>query len=271
LPIQKATWGVLKNFDMHLVKGQSTPTLLKNISFLRADGTKVTAFSYIFDPPALGDVTVKFSAQIQGHMNGDTLIGAGAEIGTLSGIVKVTDNLPPIRLHNFILVAQITNQPGTPTQKIINLPIHIHIHDSVSKFWLTPNPMTIRPKGTTRPDKTEYRFSVRVQFDDGIVGDLTDNHGVAWSTGTSPGNIDKDGFITLLAGDDPGDTLTVSATLSAAMGSANTTGTVNIERPWDDPTTATIIAAGGWPGKADPNTVPNFLFLCDGFSNADDD
>jgi hypothetical protein len=271
LPITNAVWGARKSFDIHLVKGQATPTLLKSIVVVTQDRRVVTAFSYIFDPPAPGDIRVRFSAQIQGHTNADTQFGAGVEIGMLAGVVKATPNPPPIRLHNFILNAQVTNQPGTPNERVFNLPVRIHIHDSVSQFWLTPNPMTIRPNGTTRPDPTEYRFAVRAQFDDGIVGDLTENHDVTWSAGTSPANVDANGFIQLLQGDDPGKNITISATLPPAMNSMNTTGTVKIDRPWDDPTLATIIPAGGWPGKADPNTVPNFLFLCDGFSKADDD
>jgi IgA Peptidase M64 len=270
LPIRNIAWGPRRGLDMHIVRGQSTPTLLtRHLFFLRQDGTVVTAFSYLFDPPAPGDVTVRFTAQIQGHQSGNTFHGAGVEIDTLTGIVRATDLLPPIRLHNFILVVQVTNLPD---HKVFNLPIRIHIHDSVSQVWLTPDTLTIRPNGTTRPDNTGYRFSIRAQFDDGVVGDLTDTRGVTWACATNPANVDAEGWITLVTGDDPGDNLSITASLPATMGGATTPpGRVIIAQPWDDPTMATIIAAGGWPGKADPNTVPNFLFLCDGFSNTDDD
>ena len=269
MPIKNAFWGRRRSLDVHLVRGQTSQTLLTHhLFFVRQDNAVVSAFKYIFDPPAPGDVEVHFIAQIKGHPNGDTFVGPGVEISTLTGSVKVLDPLPPIRLHNFILIAQISRLPDHNV--LFTLPLRFHIHDSVSQLWLTPDPLTIRPAATTRPDSTGYRFSVRAQFDDGIVGDLTDNHGVAWAC-TNPANIDADGFLTLLPGDGFGTQLSVSATLPAAMGSMTLTRQAIIDRPWDDPTRATIIGAGGWPGKAEPNTVPNFLFLCDGYTDTADD
>ena len=44
---------------------------------------------------------------------------------------------------------------------------------------------------------------------------------------------------------------------------------MKIAQPWPDPTFASIVVGGGWPGMLNAAVVPNFLFICDGFTNAD--
>ena len=76
----------------------------------------------------------------------------------------------------------------------------------------------MRPVGAL-PETSNYRFSVRAQFDDGIVGDLTDNHGVAWQPAD---RVDDEGKLRLLAGDNVGNNIFMRATLPAELGGAST-------------------------------------------------
>ena len=83
----------------------------------------------------------------------------------------------------------------------------MHVHDSVTDAWLTPERMTIHPSGPTRPDLTLFRFTLRVQFDTEVVGDLTLLHDARWSsTGPSgaDANVGVTGVMELRDGDVPG-------------------------------------------------------------------
>ena len=44
----------------------------------------------------------------------------------------------------------------------------VHVHESVERIWLTPNPMTVHETPDTAP-----RFALFAEFDDGVVTDIT--------------------------------------------------------------------------------------------------
>jgi hypothetical protein len=58
--------------------------------------------------------------------------------------------------------------------------LFIHIHDSVSKAWLSPAPITIyRNHGNVR-------LGLSVKFNDGIIANVSWYRGLAWSNVTLP-------------------------------------------------------------------------------------
>ena len=143
----------------------------------------------------------------------------------------------------------------------------------MSQVWLTPDQLTVRPIDAL-PEVSNYRFAVRAQFDDNVVGDLTDGHGVTWPD--SGGHVGQDGSITLLAGDNAGDNFFVTATLPAELGSASTPlgPSVQVGTRWSDeptPPPATIVAGGAMPATGDAELAPNILLLGDGFRGGDED
>jgi len=231
------------------------------------DGENETAGDYLNDTANNNDITVVFKPLIRGAPKAapqaHIFAGGGVEVDTRTGIVKVNDPLPNPHLRNFIMVAEVTNNADG---KKYTLSVRIHIHGSVKDFWLTPQTLTIRPNGTARPERTRYMFTARALFDDGTLGDVSEDHNITWfPLDLFDEDLDQ---IVLRAGDDPADPpITVTALLPVALGGASATATLKIEKPWGDPTTASIVAGGGWPGTINPAVVPNILFLCDGFTN----
>ncbi|MFF4879411.1 hypothetical protein [Micromonospora sp. NPDC000668] len=265
MPIKFASWSRTKDLDLHVLRGQTGPDLsASHLAFRRMDDTIVWARQYLVDPTNAHDVSLTFRPLIQGVLTGDSFRGAGVRVNRITGVVRVEDLLPPLHLRNFIVVADVTNN-ADGTQ--YHLPIRFHIHESVAQVWLTPPSLTIRPDGANRPDETDYKFSVRARFDDGVVGDLTESHGVTWGPDANvhagTGRI----FLTLF--DSPPDTITLTATLPAALGGGSASGDVHLVEPWNSTNFASIVPGGGWPGFINPAVVPNFLFIGDGFTPAD--
>ena len=149
--------------------------------------------------------------------------------------------------------------------------IRVQIHGSVSQVWLTPDKLTVRPS-TTPPEPTNYRFAVRAQFDDGVVGDLTVGHGVTWAPSS---NVAHHGGLAIDAGDQPGHNVFITATLPAELGGASTPlgPTLHIGRRWENEPSrprASLVAGGALPGNSPPDDVANILLLGDGFGAGDE-
>lgn len=266
MPITKAFWNRDRALDLHVLMGQSTPDLsAAHVAVTKTDGNKVFARAYLNDPANGDDVSLVFKPRIKGVANGDFFEGGGVKVNTKTGVVQVLAPLPSPHLRNFILVAEVTNKADLKTY---SLSIRIHVHRSVTSFWLTPETLTIRPNGTARPDKTQYVFTARAQFDDDSLGDVTEDHGITWTPATL---FESGGRIVLRVGDNSGGPpITVTAQLPAALGGASATAELNVAQPWGAPTQATLVVGGGWPGTIDPATVPNILFVGDGFADFSD-
>ena len=139
---------------------------------------------------------------------------------------------------------------------------------------VTDNQLTWTSQGADWTLNTPYRFALRAQFDDDVVGDLTDNHDVTW--GAPGGHMEADGTISLLAADAIGHSFPVTATLPPALGGDSTLAgpTVEVGRTWLDepaPPTITIVAGGGLPATGAVEDSPNVLMLGDGFRASDVD
>ncbi|HEU4690082.1 MAG TPA: hypothetical protein VFS23_17045, partial [Vicinamibacterales bacterium] len=110
--------------------------------------------------------------------------------------------------------------------------------------------------------------------DDGLVGDLTDGHGVTWNE--PAGHIEAaDGKIKLLGADRPGDLFPVTATLPADLGGASTPPGPRIRiasslSAQATPPHMTLIAGGGLPSSATVEDGLNVLLLSDGFRREDE-
>src|SRR4029077_8605402 len=145
---------------------------------------------------------------------------------------------------------------------------------NVENQTVTDNQVIWTSQGNDWTLHTDYRFSLRAQFDDGVVGDLTENHDVTWND--VGGHLEIDGRISVLPGDNPGDKFFVGATLPAALGGATTPlgFTVEIASKWADepsPPKVTIVAGGGLPASGTAEDSPNILMLSDGFRLQDQD
>jgi hypothetical protein len=93
---------------------------------------------------------------------------------------------PATTIHNFLLHATAEDSSD---DKEYRISVRIHLHNRVTSTWLTPPILTLRPDGPTLPQTTLRRFTVRAQFDDNTVGDLTNHPGLAWGPPRQRGTI----------------------------------------------------------------------------------
>lgn len=268
MPITRIFWARGRDKDIHVVHGQSSPDLTTTFLIfeeLKPDGTTSNEWAedYLNNN---NDVDLKFIPRFKGTQAGDDFTGHGITVDTTTGEVTVAAALPSPRKANFILEVEASERASGDV--IDTEFIRIHVHQSISQLWLTPDTLTVRPTSAVRPDVPGSRFSVRAQFDDGVVGDITGMAGITW---TPAGNVSGTGLLIIAAGNNTGDTIAITATLSAALGGASATANMRIADAWDPahPIDASIVVGGGWPGTINPEKVPNVLFLGDGFVAAD--
>jgi hypothetical protein len=252
--------------DLHLIRGQTTEPLDHSLVFgLHPEGTK-EAHEYL---KANNDVTLEFKPLFKGVRNGDLLEDHGIHVNVKTGEIKVDKGAPATVKSNFIIEAIAKNLPDGPT--IIEI-IRIHIHPSLVRMWLTPEKLVVRPSESTRPETTSYKFTVRAEFSDGVDGDVTDNHGVTWSPSTNVTTGLFGGSLIIASGNTPGQDIKITAKCPTAWGTQSATATMHIEKAWSaepNPPKAEIVPGGGWPGTVRPESVPNVLFLGDGFTSND--
>jgi len=254
-----------KDKDIHVVVGHDAPDLRERLVFITDNNRFIVAKDYFDDGNT--DVRLIFKPLFKASSTaGNQHTGHGISVNKTSGKVSLTNPLPSpaSRKHNFIIEIEARSQPG---DVLIDKRIkRIHVHQSVDQVWLTPSTLKVRPFTTTRPENTKYRFNLRAQFDDGIVGDITDLPEIVW---TPTANVDRDsGEIILKAGDNTSDTTPITARLPAGMGGASATANIEVAAAWDSANTvdASVVVGGGWPGTLDPDKVANVLIIGDGFT-----
>ena len=268
MPITSIFWSGNTGRDIHVLRGGSTRDLThESLAFTKTDGTTQFADEYLVQ---VADVTLTFTPVFRGNQQGTDFVGDnnGIRVNTGIGSVSVDAAIPANVKNNFIIEVTATND-GDHTA--FHETIRVQIHGSVNQVWLTPDLLTVRPVGAL-PETSNYRFSVRAQFDDGIVGDLTDNHGVTWQPAD---RVDDEGKLRLLAGDNVGNSIFMNATLPAEFGGASTPvgPTLRIGQRWSDepsPPRLSIVAGGALPATGLAENSPNVLFLGDGFRAEDE-
>ena len=116
-----------------------------------------------------------------------------------------------------------------------------------------------------------YEFTVLAQFDDGVVGDISEVPGITWSPAPGSGKpvvVNAAGGIIVenFPSEEP-----VTATLPAPWGGAQATGRALGRAPWPEllPQPAATLVSG--PGRDRMTEVPNVLFLPDGFRDTTED
>jgi hypothetical protein len=264
MPIDNAFF--MDENDLHVIRGQKTEPLDKNLVFsVPPDGAKDAA-EYL---AANHDVSLEFKPLFKGTKNGDLYEGHGIHVNMKTGRIEVDKATPATVKSNFIIEAVAKNLPDGLSFTAV---IRVQVHPSVVRIWLTPNRLVVRPEAKDRPEATSYRFTVRAEFADGVVGDITRNHGVTWSPSDNVSDGRFGGSLIIASGDKPGDDVTIKAKVPVAWGNLSATATMHLEKAWSaEPNMpkAEIIPGGGWPGVLRPENVPNILFLGDGFTTGD--
>ncbi|MEO8588226.1 MAG: hypothetical protein ABI432_02570 [Flavobacteriales bacterium] len=110
------------------------------------------------------------------HSNGQV------EVDIATGAVTLLPFIGPVTKPNFIVDVEATDLSTTPNA-VHRARIRVHIHRSIKRVWLTPDPLTVHlfTTGPASGGANVGRFSFRAEFDDGTVGDITELPGVAWN------------------------------------------------------------------------------------------
>jgi hypothetical protein len=273
--ITSVFWNWLEGYDLHVVQGQKARTLNDLLVIKDVDpATQAEVFKNASEDGGHPfGTTTRFFAECEGGQSpgsGHTLKSFDATTGQ----VEAASPLPATRLFNFLVRAEVTlpasGSPPTTTVFSMKPRIRVHVHGSVTRAWLTPDPLSI-PQGADG-----QRFSVLAEFDDQVVGDISRLPNIQWSVADAAANTNTDGStkigadpatgaITVAA--DHGD-VPVKATLPPGYGGLAPTGVVRTLAPWSTPRAAVWIDG---PGPAFIKSVANYLFLADGFGPGEKD
>jgi hypothetical protein len=216
------------------------------------------AKDYLDDPAHGNDVTLSFTiAAIGSATRSFSHIRVNRDTGEVT--VDPAAFAEPFP-RNFLLEVTATSA-GRDFHELIR----VELHQSIQRFWLTPDPLRLRARrDATATTTTPSKFSVRALFDDDVVGDITEFFDVDW---LPTSNIAADGRVMVNAGDAGSTAMTVTARLRGFPAVAPATAALLILQPWgpSDPIDVRLVPGGGWPNALAIEAVPNVLFLPDGF------
>jgi hypothetical protein len=260
--------------DLHVLPGQSTRPLPDDLRVRVSNLARPPGNDDLFDLgpylTAHADTTFEFrplyNATLVGDLwNGDGL-GYTISVHRKTGVVTIGSTVPAVGTpakRNFIVEAILSGP-----ERVFREVIRIQIHHAVKAVWLTPPELTAH-LGSPASAETGVRFSVRVEFDDELVGDVTLNHGVTWTTSPA-GRVTADGFLHPDAVNDAvGAEIDVMATLPATLASKTAKGTLKVGPPWATaPLTAAAITGGAAGVLKGAEQTPNVLFVSGGFEAA---
>jgi hypothetical protein len=241
-------WDGDEGFDIHLLPGETSSSLL-DLLVIKEDTTPPT-FSFANTPPADIDAasfafTPNFISAAVPPANG------GVTVDTKTGKVTVA---PAPTLRSFVLEATVRTKP--PNAKTLGpIPIRVLVHTAILDIWLTPKTLTIRQ------GSDGLRLTVLARFDDQTIGDITRRPGITWKPDHGPIAVDASGALT--ASTNPA-TVPITATHAGHVATAE----VKAKAPWSTPGQVKLLAGSAGVDKA--ATVPNVLFLSEGFTAAEE-
>jgi len=256
--------------DVHLLKGSSFD-LGNKLAVSNADGTA----SWAALPATDAAIKITFTSNIKGSVAGNVFSGNGIKIDTQNGIITAEAGAVAHPRQNFIVVVEAS---GTD---VLNGPhyiyIRFHVHTDIVHQWLTPSSLTVRRGMTDVPENTNMKFSVYAQFDDGLIGDLTNYssfrspsavNSISWTPST---HIQEQfgGQIKVPSGAAVGSEQEITATFPASLKSKIAKAKIKIAEEWTTGKTNIAKKIGNSPGFDRRNDVPNVLFLSDGFQSGD--
>jgi hypothetical protein len=261
-------WTSGRSEDRHLMRGRSGPVdladgLLVDSRASPASGSQTQVLSeFLTDNP---NAAITFRPTFKSDFNTGTneFEGFGVRVNSQTGVVEAGAHTGSFLLYNFVVVATIVADRTDPDSPRKRAYLRIHLHNFVSKAWLSPTRMRV-PKNISG-----FNFSVFAQFDDRTIARLRPLDVIDWFS-DPPGKVNNDsGFISLDNSDADESTINVRAVLTVDLKDA---GGGDVEAkgvaiPYTLPQVARLIP--GSAGYDQRNEVPNFIFLADGFQAFD--
>lgn len=273
--------GFSETRDLHVLRGPPNPVVkfgeMLSVNWKAGQDDRFgTLADYLKQQPAPQDVLVEFRPMFQFDRNGDVLENFNIHIQNNSGAMTIDSTAPPDPWpHNFIIEATVVKNDGGAAPATFKVAIlRVHVHASVVRIWPTPDQLSVRRTTATGENQTPYSFTVRAEFDDGIVADITGS----------------DRYAPLPADEECFDNLSVKIPASLAAGAPpreftfrtkppwnqiDGKGKIVVLSPWNDPNTPVPQAEliSGHPrvldGTLPVEKVPNLVFLASGFTASD--
>lgn len=247
-------WNGGQGFDIHVLKGETSPSLLPLLVIVNDSTPPTGTFANAATLPADVD-TITFTPNFLSVTTPPS--HGGISVNTASGAVTVASPLPaPPRLQSFVIEAAVTTKPPNP-RTLGPIPIRVCVHDSITDFWLTPNPLTLRQNADGQ------QLTVLAEFDDDTVGDISRRPGITWAS-SDAGKIE---FPSPTSGTMKAKVTSGTVPVTATHAGISRTADVTAEKPWSTPVAAKLVA--GSAGVAKMASSPNILFLPDGFTAAE--
>ena len=224
-------WNGNQATDIHLVVGATSRTL-NDLLVINHETPGKNDFAL---PPLPHDVTVNFTANFVGILAADKFKGFGVTLDVKTGAVSVAAHVPGTPfLRNFIVRAVVKDASVAPAT-VFTREIRFHVHQAVTSAWLTPDTLDLRR------DADGLRFSIFAEFDDKVVGDISNIAGTVWKSapGAAVSVIPGTGALTVITDNVPSTLIT--AQLPPLYGAKVCTGTVRTLVPWSTPVMAKLI------------------------------
>ena len=172
-------WDGGQGFDLHLLRGTPSPSMLPHLVVV--DDLNPDHPVFATGPGLPADFTgVTFSCDVLPA----ALAAQGITLDPATGQIDLTPATPAGRvLRNFLVHAQAQINFAPSPDFMVD--IRVHVHNSVSKIWLTPTALTVHVGADG------LKFTVLALFDDGVVGDVTAWTSLVW-TPSAPGDVQVD-------------------------------------------------------------------------------
>jgi hypothetical protein len=257
-------------YDIHLLRGQSIE--LSNL--LEIDGT---------DAPEYTDAHASIKYSFQTSFNASNNLKITATLGNPTSrkptyLIKLDAAAPAdakFQITSFLVYAIVTDTSDNSTSQAA---IRIHVHKTIQKVWMTPDPITVY-QGMAGARATVYALfddKVVAEIGDIYIGDneeivkytITNKVQIKWKCTATPALINDSGRIT--PGNRSGNHI-LSITVKYGSQTLTATGTVQLSDALSASQTtikAELITSGKCPGFDKLNEVPNILFLAEGFTNS---
>lgn len=269
--------GSMDSQDIHLVRGPAgefSDDLNDKVYVQRLDLTWSPLGSYQSEPGG-NDIAVSFQPTFNAAESATEWSKYGIHIKKSTGQIRVEKApAPDPSPNNFLVEVVVTKNDGGPAPATI-VPgyVRVYVHQSVTSIWVTPQLLSVRraePKGPDR-QTTFYQPTVRAEFDDRVVGDVT----LSKSISVTPANW----FVGTWVSIPPSAAETVApfeytVTTSANWGTRSAKGRIEILSQWaNDPNPPLVEFIDGNPklldGTVKPEKIPNVLFVACGWSDQD--
>ena len=164
--------------DAHLLPGDASADLFENITVDYVEvhddrdpvAVSASADAATTAPAGGGDAPIERLRMTASFLGSEAAAhhALGVTFDPDLGIVTADNPLPAGMLVQNFLVKVIATARNGAERSTAEVWTRVHLHQSVERIWLTPNPMTVHEMSDLHA-----RFTLLAEFDDGVVTDIT--------------------------------------------------------------------------------------------------